>query len=244
MSGGDPIQMVVRFLIAVLCAAALLLIVVIASGSELDDTSGKAIGTAAALAAFSLTGVAGTNLARRRPDVGLLGYSSALASLAALVLVSGAIWDIRGGDWNLAGIAIVLAVAGGHASLLLASVRDEDSDAVRLARGGTLLAIAVLSLMAVVEIAADGEEIDPRLFGVVAVVYVLGTLLLPLLRRTAPARSPSASAVELLRNNGHVPVEGPASGVGARGPKQSTYLRAPDGRLVELVVYDHVPDDG
>jgi hypothetical protein len=239
MSDGDSIAGVVRFLIWLLCASALLLILVIATGSELDETSGKAIGTAAVLAAFSLSGVAGTNLARRRPSLGLFGYLSALASVAALALVLGAIWG-ESADWNAAGVAIVLAIAGGHASVLLASAREDDSDAVRLTRAGTLLAIALLSSLAVAEIAADGGEIDPRGIGIVAVLYILGTLLLPLLRRGTTTRAPAEpdSAVELLRGHGHVLVEGPVRRPGTHGRGQSICLREPDGTLIELIVYD------
>jgi catechol 2,3-dioxygenase-like lactoylglutathione lyase family enzyme len=195
--GADSTGAVVRLLIAVLCGAALLLIVLILSGSEIDDTSGKAIGTAVALAFFSLTGVAGSNLANRRPEFALFGYATATMSLIAFLAVLGAIWssDLFDDDWRVAGDTIVLAIAAGHASLLLASVHDGDSEAVRLTRAGTLLAIGVLCLMAVVEISSQGEDVGPKAIGVVAVLYVLGTALLPLLRRsTADARKQVAAS--------------------------------------------------
>jgi catechol 2,3-dioxygenase-like lactoylglutathione lyase family enzyme len=188
MKAGDPMQVVVRYLIALLCVAALLAIVAIASGSELDETSSKVVGTAAALAFFSLAGVAGANLARRRPEIALFGYATALLSATAFVLVSAAIWEWGDGNWNASGIAIVLAVAAGHASLLLSSARDEDGEGVRTMRAVLLLVIALLSLMAAVEISADGEDISPQAFGIVAVLYILGTLLLPLVRRLSADR--------------------------------------------------------
>ena len=200
-AGSDPTRVVVRALIAVLCVAALLAIVVIANGSELDETSAKLVGTAAAVAFFSLTGVAGSNLARRRPEIGLFGYLTALVSVVALTATTVGIWEWWETDWEPAGIAIVLAMASGHASVLLASVRDQDPDTVRLTRYGVLLAIAVLTLMATIAISADGEEVSPQAAGIVTVLYLLGVLLLPLVRRMSTDRpqQPASDGFERLQ---------------------------------------------
>lgn len=130
------VRAVVRLLIAVLCGAAFLLIVLILSDSGVDDTAGKAIGTAVALAAFSLTGIAGSNLADRRPELALFGYITIVAALFAFLGVLGAIWssDLSGDNGRVVGDAIVLAIATGHASLLLSSAHEDDSDAIRLTR--------------------------------------------------------------------------------------------------------------
>jgi hypothetical protein len=188
VGNGDSARFLVRLLIGALCAAALLLIVTIGSGSELDETSGKAIGTAVALALFSLIGVAGTNLARRRPQLTLLGYLTATVSLFAFLAVTATVWNgdlSSDGGWRIAVDATILAIGSGHASLLLGSARAEDSEAVRLVRTGVILMIAMLCLMAIVEIASPGKDIGARAFAVVAILYVLGTILLPLLRRAS-----------------------------------------------------------
>lgn len=194
--GSDRVRAVVRILIAVLCGAALLLIVLILSGSRLDDTAGRAIWTAVALAFFSLTAVAGSNLANHRPGLALFGYTTVALSALAFMGILGAIWasDLSSDTGRAVGDAVVLAIASGHASLLLASASGGDSEAVRLTRTGTLLAMGLLSLLAIIEISSPGEDIGPKPIAVVAVLYVLGAILLPLLRRTSPGVAPAAPA--------------------------------------------------
>jgi hypothetical protein len=193
--GGDQARAAVRLLIAILCAGALLLIFVITVGSELSETSGKAAGSVMALALFSLTAATGKFLVARRPELALFGYLCAIVSLIAFVTVFAAIWS---GGWffderwriMLMGIPPALALAGGNASLLLGSARPDDSEAVQLARVGTLLAIGVLALMAVVEITAfnPGREVGPEAISIVVVLYALGTVLIPLFRWTSTTR--------------------------------------------------------
>ena len=52
-------------------------------------------------------------------------------------------------------------------------------------RAGVILAITILCLMAVVEISSPGKDIGVRPIAVVAVLYILGTVLLPLLRQVS-----------------------------------------------------------
>jgi hypothetical protein len=142
----------------------------------------------------------------------------------------------------LPGILFVLALGGGHASLLLRGANEADADSVRAIRTVVLLAIAALCLMAVSEISSNGSQIDPRAFGVLAVLYLLGTVLLPLVRRSSTPSLPAAgsaplSASELLRANGHVLVEGPVSRGGIHGGGENVCLREPDGTLIEVITY-------
>ncbi len=190
MGDGVSARFLVRFLIGILCAAALLLIAIIGSGPKLDETGSKAIGTAVALALFSLTGVAGTNLARRRPRFALFGYLTAAVALAAFLAMTALIWngDPTDDGWRIPIGTAILALGTGHASLLLGSARTEDGEAVSLVRAGVILAIAMLCSMAIVEISSSGMDIGVRPIAVVAVLYVLGTVLLPLLKRATPNR--------------------------------------------------------
>jgi drug/metabolite transporter (DMT)-like permease len=236
----DALGFIVRMLIAALCMAALLLIGVIVSGSKLDDTSGKTIATAIGFAFYSLTSMAGLSLAARRQSMAPFGYTVAVVSIAAFLTGAAAFWLGGNSDrWELPGILLILALGGGHASLLLKGSRETDADAVSAIRVGVLLAIAALCLMAVAEITSDGDQIDPRAFGVFAVLYLLGTVLLPLVRRSSdppmPATSPSAA--DLLRHHGHVLVEGPVRRGGVHGDGRNVCLREPDGTLVEVITY-------
>ena len=198
-------EAVVRLAIAVLCGAALVLIVVIASGSEIDDTGGRAIGTAAGVAFFSLTGVAGTNLAARRPRLLPIGYLTIAVSGLALLIFVFSLWAGELGDdnWRPAVYTGILAFALGHTSVLLAGADDGEPEAVRAVRMATLGALGLLVALVFVEIAEPGRDVGVQPIAVVAVLYLLGVLLIPLLQRSsgaarqqpaAPAQQQAASA--------------------------------------------------
>jgi catechol 2,3-dioxygenase-like lactoylglutathione lyase family enzyme len=251
----EALRGVTKFSIGLLCAAALLAILLILSGSEIDETSAKAIGTAAALAFLSLTGVAGSNLAARRPQLALFGQATALISALTFVIIAIAIWTEPGdAEWIFC-VAIV-AFACGHSSILLASGGDRDSDGVRLVCYGTLASLWLVVAMAITEISENGHQVSVRAMGVAAVVYALGTFVLPLLRRMESSRPPRReeeelhtdhvcfvwpgnveSAVVHLTNRGLQVVEGPVPRRGTQGPGTSVYYRDPDGSLVELISY-------
>ena len=178
-------QLLTRLLIAVLCLAAFVLILFIASGPSLGEESWNVLFAAVALAFFSLTGVAGMSLVGRRSELWWFGYLTAIVSAGAFVVTVMAIWADDG--WKLAGCVAVLALANGHTSLLLASQREDDSDAVRLLRGGVLGTLSLLCLMVVVELSSRGENVGIRAIAVVAVLYLLGAILLPLMRRASAA---------------------------------------------------------
>jgi peptidoglycan/LPS O-acetylase OafA/YrhL len=241
--GVDPTRQIIRMLIGVLCGAALLLIVMVLSGSELNHTSGKALATAIAFAIFSLTGTAGVNLrrSRREPSADIFGGAVAIVSGTAFLSGTYALWSEPGGDgWKLPVILLVLALGGGHAALLMKDGREEDAEGVRAIRAGVLLAIAALCLMAISEISSNGRQVDPRAFGVLAILYLLGTMVLPLARRSSSSAAESAppSASELLRANGHILVEGPVSRGGVHGGGKNVCLREPDGTLIEVITYE------
>ncbi|MGB7589212.1 MAG: VOC family protein [Solirubrobacterales bacterium] len=196
-SRSDPFRLVVPFLIVILCGAALLLIVLILGGSDIDKTSGKAIGTAAVFAAFSLTAMVGASLGSRRSELAPFGYLTAAFSLAAFLAVTSAIWsaDLFSDSWKVAGDTIVLAVSAANVSLLLGSTREEDSEAVRLVRAGGIVALSTLSLMAIVEISSPGKDIGVQPMAIAAVLYVLGMILLPLLKRLSPPQPSFAAPI-------------------------------------------------
>jgi catechol 2,3-dioxygenase-like lactoylglutathione lyase family enzyme len=189
MRDADQLRGVTRFSIGLLCAAAFVLILIILSGDALDDTSAKAIGTAAALAFLSLIGVAGSHLSLRRPQLAPLGHLTLLAAAIAFVLTLIAIWSEADGSGEWAACGLILAFACGHSSVLSANSREEDSEGVRAVRAGTLVALWLLAILGVAEIAENGGDFDPRLLGVIAVLYALGSLLLPMLRRADSSRA-------------------------------------------------------
>jgi len=185
-----------QILIGVLCAAALLLILLVMNGGWDSEGGARAIVNAGALALLSLTAMSGRVLAERRPSLAPLGYATMVVSLAALVAVTVPIWsDAVSGDngWRPAAYLLVLSLGGANACLLL-SIRGEGNDAFRLVRAGVIVAIVALCAMAIVEISAPSPDVSRRAMAVVAILYVLGTVLLPLLRRASrPAQPPHLS---------------------------------------------------
>jgi catechol 2,3-dioxygenase-like lactoylglutathione lyase family enzyme len=192
--------------IAVLCGCALVAIVLILGGSGVDDTSGRVLGTAASLAAASLMASACFSLAQRRPGLAAFAYFGLLATGVAFLFGFGLIWTL-GEDSDLArpfGVAAVLALAAAHASLLLGGARENDRDAIVVVRNLTLGAMALLAAVLCLEISSPGSDVSAKAIGVLAVLYILGSLVLPLIRaagRTGKmaAASPAPNGTPLVR---------------------------------------------
>jgi tellurite resistance protein TehA-like permease len=255
----DDLRGVLKFGIGLLCAAAFVLILIVLSGSELDDTSGKAIGTAVAVAFLSLTAVAGSHLNLRQPQLSLFGYLTVGISGLALLITIVAIWSgFESDNWKPAIYCLIVAFACGHSSVLLSTA--ETDSRISLVRAGTIAALWLLVLMAIVEISSSGSDVDPQGFGVVAILYALGTVVLPLLRRSASGPQEqeqtkaeqgelefdhrclvwpdtAETAVAQLQAHGFAIVKGPEPGSGAHGSGTSVFYREPGGGLVELISY-------
>jgi hypothetical protein len=197
MTSTDLTKVAVRLLIAVLCGGALLLILLITSSTRLDETSGKAIGTAVAVAFFSLTAVAGTLLVDRRSQLSAFGYLTVTLSAVAFLVMAVSIWggDLSGDNWQPAIYTLIAAFAAGHVSILLSSVREGEAESLTQVRIGTIAALGVLVTMGYVEISAPGHDVDAQLFGIVAVLYALGAIVFGLLRRTGPTQAPTPVVV-------------------------------------------------
>ncbi|HEY2602660.1 MAG TPA: hypothetical protein VGI67_13970 [Thermoleophilaceae bacterium] len=128
----------------------------------------------------------------KRPGNGLAGGTMLMSVLGFLVTV-GTIW----GDWHgdadgpvqALFILLVLAVTGGQACVLEARRREADSDWVQFLIKVSLIVIGLVAAticLAIVDTDVSGAGYW-RLFGVFAVLDVLGTLLIPIVRRV-PAR--------------------------------------------------------
>jgi hypothetical protein len=185
---GDATRSAVRVAVVLLCVGAALLILIILNGSRLNATAGRALLTAVAFAFFSITSAAGLRLARHPHPLFLLGYLTIGISLVAFVVTSTVIWshDASGDQGRIAISLTIVALGSGQISQLLFSARPEDSDAVAWVRAGVIAAIVALCAMTIVEISSPGQDVGARPIGVVAVLYLLGCLLLPLLRRIGP----------------------------------------------------------
>jgi catechol 2,3-dioxygenase-like lactoylglutathione lyase family enzyme len=183
-----------RILIAVACAGAAVLAVLVLTSSGGGETAGRVVGTALALAVFSLAGMTGAQLAARRPEISVIGYLTAIAAVAGFALILDLIWsgDLFGaGDPRLLGYLLLVTLAASQCSLLLGHAHPEDGQAVRLLRAATLLAIGVLAIMGITEIAESGQQVGPKPFALAALVYLLGVTLVPLLGLLEAASLPA-----------------------------------------------------
>jgi hypothetical protein len=147
------------------------------------------LATAVLLAFLSLSAAAGANLIERPPGIAAVGYLTLAVVAVAFVITTYLIWhdffieSTATAHW--AWYSLIGAFALGNTSALLAGYDDADADSVKLVRLGTVLALWALVITVIAEIRASGPDVDPRQLGVTAVVYGLGVLVLPLLRRLA-----------------------------------------------------------
>jgi hypothetical protein len=168
--------------VGALCLAALVAIGIFLFG-RFGETEARLLGTAVAVAGYSLTGLAASTLLGRRPTwLAPLGLG---ASGAGFVLMVALIWTAPD-DGLLPRVTmtvLVLAVVIAHAGLLLP--RRADPPAAGAVLRATLAAGAVLAVMliALFLFALEPGEFYFRLLGVAAVLDVLGTLLVPILRK-------------------------------------------------------------
>lgn len=187
--------------VSALCLAALVSIAIFLFGS-FGETETRLLATALAVAGYSLTGLAAATRIGRRP--GWLGPLGIGVSGFGFFLTTSLIWVAPEGDLlsRLAGSVTVLAIAIAHASLLLPRHPDRRVTASVLAATLAMLALLAAMLITLMLFALEPGDWYFRWLGVVAVLTVLGTLLVPILRKSVakpgepPAVIQAAPAVE------------------------------------------------
>jgi hypothetical protein len=168
-----------RIAIWALSIGAVVLILLILGGSE--GTQEKVGWATLLFVIFSLNSLPGLLLIQRRPELILFGATALALSVAAyfVLLVS-----FFSHGWfelhNSVGILLVLTVVAGQASMLLAFGRDEDSPLVNAVLAGSMLVLALVVVLAIVSI--TGNKIGDKVYGTLAVLYLLCALLPPCLR--------------------------------------------------------------
>ncbi|NHF63414.1 hypothetical protein [Microcella pacifica] len=176
-------------------------------GGDFGETQGKILLTTVLFGAFSITALCHLAIADRAMRI--VGVSGLLAS--GVALVTGLVlvwrdWDAQDGglDWlKIFAAAGILAVSFAHANLLLL-LAGRRRAAIRWGLAATLVAIAVVAVMLILPILTDGEfpgedaaDLYWRVFGVIAILDVLGTVVVPVLalflRDGAGPSTPSAA---------------------------------------------------
>jgi hypothetical protein len=175
-------------IIVSLSFTALVGIIVLLSGSS-DDSLSKILLTTLVLAAFSVTSLCHLAVVGKAPQVvGFVGIvASAGAFLAAVVLI----WssddfesDATQNWFRALGVLTVLALSLAHANLMLL-LQSRKRQIVRIGLWITLALIAVVAIGIWIPLLDNGTFPDDnsdwywRLFGVLAILDVLGTIVLP-----------------------------------------------------------------
>jgi len=157
---------------------------------EFGDTESKILGSIASLGFFSLLGLCSSIIyeggkGRRLSEIGMI------TAAAAFALSMVAIWDMF--DMDYLGkpmiIAIVIAVAIAHAALLLRL--NPQNDLVQKIRRATLVCVAILATLIILGVVFEFFDTNGywRVIGVVAILDVLGTILVPILHHTLDKNS-------------------------------------------------------
>lgn len=172
--------------IGALCLAALVAIGILPLGS-FGETEGKVLLTVVGIAGYSMLGLAATTAIGRDPA--WLGPAGLAISAVAFGLFVALIWaapeqSLLG---RLMGTFLVLAVALVHAALLLLLTGRVGEGPLCTVRRATLVASSVLAGMIIGPLLFDWEPSGAyfRVLGAAAVLAVLGTLLVPILRKLA-----------------------------------------------------------
>lgn len=171
-----------------LSLTALIGIITLLSG-DFGETQGKVLLTTLLLAGFSITVLCHLAVVGRTLQiVGFIGFAvSAVALVAGLILIWSS-FDNTDGVWKTFGVFGVLAVSFAHANLLLLLGQRRNS-VVRVLLYLTVAFIALVALLICLPIITEGDipgsEGDTywRVFGVVAILDVLGSIVLPVTGR-------------------------------------------------------------
>jgi len=194
--GGEIRRALTLALALALCVAALTAIVAVVSG-DFDDTDGRTILSSLGFAFFSATAASGASLRYRASgEVRALGAATTVLSVVGFVLLLVALWtDADDPLWRWFGAVGVTAVAGSHASLVIAALRPSDSPTVRTLAMASIALGCVDSFLGVLAISGAVDTIPDsfaQLVAVLVILLLLTTVLPPILRRLPGAAEPSS----------------------------------------------------
>jgi hypothetical protein len=190
-----------RTLIAVAAVAGTVFILTQLTGEE-DGVVGQTVGTAYALAVFTVLGAAGAALARTRPRFALLGVTTVMLSLLSFGALVVSIWKAGSFSVGVGGsessakvmeITVLLAVMTAASSAVLLMTRPGEGGTVLLVALVGVGALALILVLAILAIVDSSIEVSGRVFAIIATIYVLSGVLLFLLR-LLPSDRPSQAA--------------------------------------------------
>jgi hypothetical protein len=168
----------------------LLFMLIALTGSDVDKESPQTMGTALTLLIFTILGSVGVALVRIQPRFTLLGMVTALLSLLSFGAIAVLIWSdsspfsfgFNGTSWKAAGITALLSFATASTSALLMTQRAEEGGRVLLVRQTGIGALALFVGLMILAIVDSAVDIGARVYAIIAVIYVIATVLSILLR--------------------------------------------------------------
>lgn len=181
-------SLVTKLVIASFSIAAVLGIIALIGGGEFGDTEAKILLTTVIVGVESVAVLCYLSVAER--PVWLVGVLGGAVSLVPFGMALWLTWaDLSDADdlWQGFGAGVTVAASLAQVCLLLALVGRHKIGPALIA---TLVSIAVVAAMIVVAI-VDGSDLDDtywRIFGVVAILDVLGTVVLSALAAFRPRR--------------------------------------------------------
>jgi hypothetical protein len=171
--------------------------VVVLLSSSVDETDARVIVTSLGFAAASTTGASGVAAALRTSwGLRALGVATLGCSIVAFGLLTVVIWRITFVwsvpeiVWRGCACASVLAIAGGHASLMLRGRKPTDGALVGVVTLSSLAFGSIDTVGALLPLAEFVDEIDEswaRILGSVLVLLIATTVAAPILRRLQAA---------------------------------------------------------
>lgn len=193
----------VLLLAAGLCLVAAVAIWALLTGS-FDDTSVRVLFSGCAATLCTLGGLGGASALRLKNPDRRVGEVTIGLSQVTLLLALALIWIPNATDSDTLaralGVTSVLMLAGAHASLLLARLRRRDIRAVQLLTHAAIVCATSAALLVSGLFAASDGPVAPavwRLLGVLVVLGLLNTVLVPLARRiTRNTQRPSGDAAK------------------------------------------------
>ena len=172
----DVRRLVATLVIGSFSIAALFGIIALIGGGELGETEGKILLTTVIVGVESIAMLCYLAVSGRRTAV--VGIVGALVSLVPFGIALALTWGGYDGDdaiWDVFGVSVTVAATVAHACLLLALHHGRRA----LLLAGTLIAMTVVAAM-ICNAIVNGEDLGDlywRLFGVVAILDVLGTVV-------------------------------------------------------------------
>ncbi len=176
-------------------------VTVLGGGLDGDRTTARLAYTALFLAIGALVFAAGLSLSGRRPPLPTVGLLVAALAVLAFAVLAWEIWNASvSTDARLAASLQLIAFGGGQVALLLGWRERRGADEVwRRVAEATIAVTALLVVLGVIEIAANGDPIGPKPFGLLALLYLLGFGALGAMTLLGwSGRQPSAKATAAL----------------------------------------------